>query len=136
MNNPEHEKPVIFFDGVCGLCNRFVNFVMKHDDKNRFFFSPLQGETAAKILDPLSQNFREWDIVYSDEEGIHRASDATLKILARMGGWWSAAGVLIHLPRFIRDAVYRYVAANRYKWFGKLDACRAPAENEADRFLP
>lgn len=132
----EFEKPVIFFDGVCGLCNGFVDFVLKKDREKKFFFSPLQGETAAEILPKNSENFREWDIVYADEEGIHRASDATLKIFDRMGGLWSAAGVLIYIPKSARDFIYRYVAANRYKWFGKADICRVPAENEADRFLP
>lgn len=132
----EFEKPVIFFDGVCGLCNGFVDFVLKKDREKKFFFSPLQGETAAEILPKNSENFREWDIVYADEEGIHRASDATLKIFDRMGGLWSAAGVLIYIPKSARDFIYRYVAANRYKWFGKADICRVPAENETDRFLP
>lgn len=136
MKSLPHGKPVIFFDGVCGLCNKFVDFVLEKDREKKFLFSPLQGETAAEILTPLSEDFREWDIVYADENGVHRASDATLKILGRMGGGWSAAGVLIRIPKFIRNFIYRYVAVNRYKWFGKSDTCRVSAENEADRFLP
>lgn len=132
----EFEKPVIFFDGVCGLCNRFVDFVLERDDKNRFLFSPLQGKTAAKFLREPDGCFLGRAIVYADGENVHRASGAVIKILSEIGLPWSVAGVLIYVPRFIRDRVYCYVAANRYGWFGKADACRPPAPQYRNRFLP
>ncbi len=132
----EFGKPVIFFDGVCGLCNGFVDFIIKRDRKDGFLFSPLQGETAAKFLPALSDSFQQWDIVYADEDGFHRASDATIKIVSKLGGIWAATGIFIFVPKFIRDALYRHVAANRYKWFGRWDFCRIPSEDEKSKFLP
>lgn len=134
-NITDIDKPVIFFDGVCGLCNRFVNYLMDADKKQIFYFSPLQGETAGKFVEEMGENVFEWTMFYADEEGIYSKSTASLKILDRLGGFWSIAGVLIYIPKFIRDAVYEFIASNRYNWFGKYDSCRIPKPEERERFL-
>ena len=129
-------KPVVFFDGVCGLCNGFVDFILERDRERRFLFSPVQGETAAKVLPPLSDDFRKWSIFYSGKEGVCRDSAAVIKILAGLGGVWSLFGILRYVPEFIRGSIYRHIASNRYRWFGNLDSCRLPPAQHSDRFLP
>ncbi|WP_462136990.1 thiol-disulfide oxidoreductase DCC family protein [Candidatus Mycalebacterium sp.] len=128
-------NPVIFFDGVCGLCNRFVRFVLKRDTRKIFFFSTLQGQTAAKTFS-APPDFHEWSIVYMDEEGVHRFSGAVIKILTRMGGGWRFVRAFEYVPAFIRDFIYGYVARRRYAWFGKFDSCVLPSAENSDRFLP
>ncbi len=131
---PEH--PIIFFDGVCGLCNSFVDVIFKADDNGIFRFSPLQGETAKKYITELPEQAGEWSIVYVDEDNIYEQSDATLKILKRLGGIWSVLSIFSFLPRGCRNFIYRLVAINRYRIFGKRETCRVPTEEEKARFLP
>ncbi|NIP38024.1 MAG: DUF393 domain-containing protein [Candidatus Dadabacteria bacterium] len=131
---PEH--PIIFFDGVCGLCNSFVDIIFRADKKDIFRFSPLQGETAKKYLSKQPEEPGEWSIVYIDENNIYEQSDATLKILERLGGFWCILSISSFLPRGFRNYIYRLVAINRYKLFGKRETCRIPTEEEKSRFLP
>jgi predicted DCC family thiol-disulfide oxidoreductase YuxK len=131
---PEH--PIIFFDGVCGLCNSFVHIILKADNKGIFQFSPLQGETAKKYITEIPEEAGEWSIVYVDEDSIYEQSDATLKILKRLGGIWCILSMFSFLPRGFRNYIYRLVAVNRYKIFGKRETCRIPTEEEKARFLP
>lgn len=134
--NSKVDNPIIFFDGVCGLCNSFVNIIYNSDRDKLFRYSPLQGETARKYLKDLPEHPEEWSIVYADELGIYRESDATLRILNRLGGFWSFLSYFRIVPRNIRDYLYRIVAKHRYRIFGKYDSCRIPSEKEKDRFLP
>lgn len=129
-------RGVIFFDGVCGLCNRWVDFVMRRDPIAAFRFSPLQGETARDWLnirpdEPLNS------IVLVDAEGPHRKTDAIIRILRGVGGPWRVAALLLSLlPRPVRNLGYDLVAKNRYHWFGKKESCRLPSAAERERFLP
>ena len=129
-------EPVLFFDGVCGLCNRFVDFTMTRDHARRIRFSPLQGETARARLEP--HDIASLDsVVLLDEEGAHRRSAAVVRVLRHFSlGWRILAGVLWLIPRPLRDLGYKLVAANRYRMFGKKDACRLPTPDERSRFLP
>ncbi len=129
-------RRVVFFDGVCGFCNGFVDFILERDHKRKFLFSPVQGETAAGVLPPLPDDFRKWSIFYSDRDGICRDSTAVIKILTGLGGAWPLFGVFMYVPGFIRDSIYRRIASNRYRWFGNLDSCRLPPPEHSDRFLP
>jgi predicted DCC family thiol-disulfide oxidoreductase YuxK len=131
---PTH--PIIFFDGECGLCHRFVNFVCKADKKAVFRFAPLQGETAKAILPPGPTDPGQWSIVYLDEHGLYRRSDAALEVCRRLGGWWKLWYLFVLVPRPLRDALYRLIAHNRYRWFGKREVCRLPTPGERERFLP
>lgn len=133
-NKPQ--KPIIFFDGVCAMCNAFVDIIIRIDRKQIFLFAPLQGTTAQELLPPMSDNPEEWSMVYLDETGIHQQSDASLAVYRRIGGIWGVLGWLRYIPRFIRDPVYRVIANNRYRWFGKKEACRIPTAEERERFLP
>jgi len=131
-----NQHPIIFFDGVCGICNKFVDIILKADKNEIFFFAPIQGETAKRILQPLPSKVSDWSMIYVDENGIYQQSDASLQICRRMGGSWKILGYLLLIPRIIRNPVYRLIAKNRYKLFGKRDSCRLPGENEKERFLP
>jgi predicted DCC family thiol-disulfide oxidoreductase YuxK len=136
------EKPTVFFDGVCGLCNGFVDFVMARDPGGVFRFAALQGETAAIKLGRALRDNPESDtaglrsIVFCDENQIYRKSEAVLRIVATLGGIWTLARLLQWVPKTLSDAVYDFVARNRYRWFGKREACRLPSPVERTRFLP
>lgn len=132
----DREAPIIFFDGVCGLCNRFVDLMLRADKRGLFRFAPLQGETAKALLPPLPEEAHAWSVVYRDEHGTYRESEAVLRVLGRLGGWWGTLAVFRCLPRALRDAVYRLIARNRYRWFGKRETCRLPTPEERARFLP
>ena len=129
-------KPIIFFDGVCAMCNTFVNFILKVDRKGVFLFAPLQGTTAAQLLGPLSDQPEDWSMIYVDESGIHDQSDASLEVYRRLGGIWRVLSVLQCIPQSIRTPAYRMIARNRYRWFGRKNQCRLPTPEERGRFLP
>ena len=126
---------IIFFDGICGLCNRAVDFLLKHDHKSALQFAPLQGTTArarlqAPDVDSLST------LVIIDGDQTLRKSDGVLHALAALGGGWKLLSMTLAIfPRALRDFVYDRVASNRYAWFGKRDTCRLPTPEERRRFL-
>lgn len=133
-------RPIVFFDGPCPLCNRFVDLVLARDREGVFLFAPLQGRTAAELLGPEAARLAGAEgagtIVLRDERGTHTRSAAVLRILTRLGGIHSLWGVLGFLPPVLRDWAYDRVARNRDEWFGKLPACREPDGARKGRFLP
>lgn len=129
-------RPIIFYDGVCGMCNAFVELMLRADRKHEFLFAPLQGETAREYLSDLSEDPKEWSMVYVDERGRHDQSSASLEVYRRLGGAWWLLSLPRFVPCFIRDPVYKVIARNRYRVFGKRDTCRIPAEADRTRFLP
>ena len=129
-------RPIVFFDGDCTICNASVDFILRHDKRDEFLFAPLQGETARSLLPPLPANSDDWSMMLIDERGTFDRSDAALRVAARLGGSWSLAGLALHLPRWLRDGVYRFIARNRHGFFGDRDICRVPTEAEQPRFLP
>ena len=124
---------VVLFDGVCGMCNRSVDFLMSIDSRNLLLFSPLQGEFAAKEEKDETADLST--IVFYDDGTLHRRSGAVLRILGQMGGMWSSAYLLLVVPAPVRDWVYGLIARNRYKFFGKREACRMPTKEEREKFL-
>ncbi len=131
------EGPIIFFDGHCALCNGFVDFIQSRDRRGQFHYAPLQGATYAARVG-ISDGGNDWmrSIVLSDSLGLHRKSDAVLRVLSGLGGLWRCLGVLRACPRPLRDLAYDFIARNRYRWFGKRETCRLPSQSEANRFLP
>lgn len=131
----ELEKPILFFDGVCGLCNRFVDFSLKYDPHGKVLFAPLQGQTAGEILS--ESDVENLDTVIYYENGIlHRRSTAIVKLLSAVGGFWSVLAWLLWLiPRPLRNFGYRITAKNRYRFFGQKETCRLPTPAERERFL-
>ncbi len=126
---------ILFFDGVCGVCNGFVDYVALRDPEARFRFAPLQGKAAAE-RGLAMQDWREASFVLEEAGVRSEASDAVLRVLVLLEGAWSApARLALHLPRSFRDALYRYFARRRYGWFGQREACRIPTAEERGRFL-
>ena len=135
MNVGFHEHPVIFFDGVCSLCNGFVDFLIRHDKKEIYYFAPLQGEFAAEIVALTPYRNAMSSVVLWQEGRVYSESTAALKILIGLGGPWRAMKVFFLVPGFIRDAVYRFISRHRYRFFGKRETCRLPTPEEKARFL-
>ena len=130
-----HEAPVVFFDGVCGLCNHSVNMLLRLDKHARLQFAPLQGETAQAQLPPAQRDLNS--LVLKDQAGVWRSSSAVVRILGHLGGiWLLPASALWLIPRPLRNWGYRLIAEHRYRWFGHTEACRMPRPGEAARFLP
>lgn len=130
----DQKHPVIFFDGVCGLCNWSVSFILKIDKKKKIRFSPLQGITAQEVLS--EEDRLSFDSLVFYKGGVTKKySTGVLSILKEIGRGWRIFYMFIIIPVFIRDAVYRLVAKNRYNWFGKLDTCRVPTAEEKAVFL-
>lgn len=132
---PDLEPPILFFDGVCGLCNVTVDFALRHDNNGRVVFAPLQGTTAADRLD--SSDTESLDTVIMLEGGqVYRRSAAITRLLKQLGGIWLVLGWLLWvIPWPLRDAGYRAVAKLRYRLFGRKDSCRLPSPDERTRFL-
>ena len=133
---PDADHPIIFFDGMCAMCDRFVSLIARADKHGVFRFASLQGETARALLPPLSDDPKQWSMLYLDERGLHDQSEASLQVYRRLGGWAYALSLFRFVPRCLRDPVYRIVARNRYRWFGRRETCRVPSAAERARFLP
>ena len=139
LNNPVDKSlahPIVFFDGECVMCNGFLDWMITIDRSALLKVSPLQGETARRLLPPLPHNPEEWSIYFLDETRLYSQSEAVVQILRRLGGFWAMLSVAGVVPVVVRDAVYRSVASNRYRILGKRDTCRLPNEDERSRFLP
>lgn len=131
----EDPTPVVFFDGVCGMCNRFVDFLLRHDRQGVFRFAPLQGETARNFL-PRSDTDSLGSLVLMSHGKAYRRSSAVVRILLGLGGCWAIQGALLWLiPLPLRNLGYRLVAFCRYRLFGKKESCRLPSPEERERFL-
>ena len=135
-------NPIILYDGVCGLCNRLVKFLLKHDKDGRLRFASLQSEFAEKVLSRHGFDAKDLDTVHVVEnydrpgERVLQRSDAILRAGRELGGFWGTSSSIAKIvPRAIRDLVYRFVATNRYRMFGKYDTCMLPDPNQRSRFL-
>ncbi len=129
-------QKIIFFDGVCNLCQRSVQFILTHDPKAIFSFASLQGEVAKKILSTHQLDTEQINSLVLLENGkIYIRSTAALRIAKQMSGIWKLLYVFILVPPFIRDAVYDWIARNRYHWFGKQETCWIPRHGWKERFL-
>lgn len=130
--------PVVLFDGVCNLCHASVNYVIDRDPQGRFRFASLQSETARTLLEhhrvPIPGG--EPDTVLLLEDGrVYAQSTAALRIARRLSGPTRLLSLFLAVPRPVRDLVYRLVARNRYRWFGRSDVCRVPTPALKARFL-
>jgi predicted DCC family thiol-disulfide oxidoreductase YuxK len=127
---------IIFFDGVCNLCQQSVQFILAHDPKVIFSFASLQGEAAKKILSSRQLDAQQMNSFVLLEKGkVYTRSTAALRVAKQMSGIWPVLCVFMVVPSFIRDAVYNWIARNRYHWFGKLETCWIPSPEWKERFL-
>ncbi len=136
---PDSPNPLILYDGLCGLCNRLVRFVLRHDIRARFRFASLQSDHAARILQRHALEFQELDTIYVVDGTGERPkdrTDAVIFILRELGGFWRVAATVLRIfPRPLRDWGYRIVAGHRYRVFGKYESCPLPEAKYQDRFL-
>ena len=131
-----NDNPVILFDGVCNLCNGAVNFVIKRDTISQFKFAALQSEAGQKLLQQYNlprENFNSFVLI--KEGKVYTKSAAALKVCKHLTGLWPILYGFIIVPSFIRNAVYQWIAKNRYKWFGKKQQCMLPTAALKNRFL-
>jgi predicted DCC family thiol-disulfide oxidoreductase YuxK len=130
------DAPILFFDGVCGLCDRLVQFVLRHDKRARFRFATLQGDAATQTLGHFGKDPTDLDTVYvlADAQLLAK-SRAIFYVLRELGLPWSLVALFRVLPRAITDWLYDRVAKNRYRLFGKMESCRLPSPEEKARFV-
>ncbi|WMI64670.1 DCC1-like thiol-disulfide oxidoreductase family protein [Aestuariibaculum sp. YM273] len=130
-------KQLILFDGVCNLCNSSVNFIIKHDKKNAFLFTPLQSHLGKQIIEEYNIDTNKTDsiLLYIPKKGITYKSTAALKIASHLGFPVKILSVFLIIPTFIRNWVYDFIAKNRYKWFGKKETCMIPSPKLKSKFL-
>jgi predicted DCC family thiol-disulfide oxidoreductase YuxK len=127
---------LVLFDGVCNLCNGAVNFIIDHDPDGHFRFAPLQSDVAQEHLRGTPAAGTTLDTIVLVEDGTpYVRSTAALRIARRLTAPWPLLYLFIAIPRPLRDAVYTWIAHNRYDWFGKRDACRLPTPDLKARFL-
>jgi predicted DCC family thiol-disulfide oxidoreductase YuxK len=127
---------IILFDGVCNLCNAIVQFIIKRDKKDRLRFASLQSQVAQPILRQhnLSPTDLNSFILIENNQAFVRSTGA-LRVAGKLSGAWPLLYALIIIPSFIRDAVYKVIAWNRYKWFGKQKECWLPTPTLRNKFL-
>jgi predicted DCC family thiol-disulfide oxidoreductase YuxK len=129
---------VILFDGVCNLCNASVLFVIDRDPRGHFAFAPLQSPEAARILSARGYTAAPPElasVLLVQGDRVYERSTAALRVARRLSGAWSLMSAFLIVPRPIRDAVYDWIARNRYRWFGRQDACRIPTPELRSRFV-
>ena len=133
---PSADSPILLFDGVCNFCAASVRFVIQRDPAGAFRFASLQSETARELLREHNLDPDAMDSVVLIEGGhAWRESDAGLRVCRRLVWPWRWLWPLRFVPRVLRDAVYRFIARNRYRWFGKSDTCMVPTPEVRARFL-
>ena len=144
------QPPILLYDGVCGLCNGFVQFVLRRDRNALFRFAPLQGPLAIQILSRHGVEAGDLETVYvavnfdpahvgrkvAPDELLLARSDAVHFVLMKLSAFWRmVAGVLKVIPRRLRDWGYRFIALHRYQLFGRYDTCPIPDAQTRNRFF-
>ncbi|MEL6305418.1 MAG: thiol-disulfide oxidoreductase DCC family protein [Bacteroidota bacterium] len=133
----EKNKKLILFDGVCNLCNGAIQFVIKRDKKDTFRYAALQSDIGTQLMQERGIDPSKMDSIILIEPGVayFSKSDAALRIGQDFGGLWKALALLTWIPRPIRDGIYDLIAKNRYRWFGRKDACMIPTPELQAKFL-
>ena len=130
------DKPIVLFDGVCNLCNGAVKFIIKRDPAGNFLFAPLQGTTGQALLEQYNLPKDDFEsFVLVDNGKAYQQSTAALRIAKHLGGGWLLVYGFIIVPAFIRNAVYKLIANNRYRMFGRQESCMMPTPDIKKRFL-
>lgn len=129
-------KNTVYFDGICNLCNSFIDFVITRDKRKIIFYASLQSASASALLHGHGITGKLNTIYFYSNHQFYNKSRAVGRILLLIGGGWKIAGVIILLtPRPLADAVYSFIARNRYRLFGMKSTCRIPGAAEAAQFL-
>ena len=125
---------VVFFDGVCNLCQHSVQYLLKYDKKKVLKFASLQGQYAKKILNAEHLKNLE-SLLFYNKKTLYKKSDAVLELCKILGGWHKLFLVGYLLPKFLRNSLYSWVSKNRYRWFGHQEQCMVPIKDLKSRFL-
>lgn len=134
--SPELEHDIVIFDGVCNFCDSSVQFILKHDNNDRYRFVPFQQPTGEALLKKYGIDPATIDsIVLIEQQQAFKKSTAILKITRRMSGLWPLMYAFIIVPKFLRDPIYEWIGRNRYRWFGKKEACMIPSPDVRAKFL-
>jgi predicted DCC family thiol-disulfide oxidoreductase YuxK len=129
-------QPVLLFDGVCNLCNALVRFVIRQDKKQIFRFASLQSSAGQRLLAKYKIDWKRSDsFVLIENERAFQQSGAALRLCKKLPWYWSWTQLFWIIPPFLREALYRVVARNRYNWFGRQENCMVPTEATKARFL-
>ncbi len=131
------DKKIIIFDGLCNLCDASVQKVIKHDSKDIFRFVASQSTLGQEIIKYLGIDTTKTDsiILYQPGVAYYYKAEAAFEIAKDLGGVFVFGGLISWLPNTILDAMYDYVARNRYKWYGKKEACMVPTKEILNKFL-
>ena len=136
MITEEEKIGVILFDGVCNFCNSSVNFIIQHDKKKHYKFSALQSDAGRLLSEKYGIDQSKIDSIILIENGdVFVKSSAILRITKSLNYLYPLLFGFIIIPKFIRDGVYDFIARNRYKWFGKKEACMIPSPEIKSRFI-
>jgi predicted DCC family thiol-disulfide oxidoreductase YuxK len=139
MADPPGEHPVVLFDGVCNLCNATVNFLIDRDPHGTLRFAALQSAAGRKVLEgaghPAPEGGDPDTIVLVEGGRVHERSSAVLRVVRHLRWGWPLLASFVIVPPVLRDALYRWVAARRYRWFGRSETCRVPTPELRARFL-
>jgi predicted DCC family thiol-disulfide oxidoreductase YuxK len=133
----DQNKATILFDGVCNLCNASVQLVIKHDPEAHFNFAAIQSEAGQDLMHQyhIATPATPESLILIEEGKAYQYSTAALRIARKLKSWHRFLYALIIVPPFIRNAVYRFIAKNRYRWWGKQDSCWIPTPELKKRFL-
>ena len=128
-------KKIIFYDGLCAMCNRFIRILITLDKKEKLLLAPLQGKNGKILQKKFSKELKGIDSVIFYNKKVYTKSSAVINILSELGGIYKLAYIFNIIPSFISDYIYDYIARNRFQWFGKLDKCPMPEKKNISRFL-
>ena len=132
----EMQDKIVFFDGVCNFCNASVDLLFRKNKKKNLRYAALQSDFAKKLLAENSIDTKETDsIIYYAGGKFYFRSSAVLQLSKELSGIYRLLPVFYIVPRFIRDGIYKWIAKNRYKWFGKKETCRIPTKEEQKYFF-
>jgi predicted DCC family thiol-disulfide oxidoreductase YuxK len=127
-------NPILYFDGECNLCNRAVQFVIRHDKQKRFRFASLQS-AAGEVMKSSFQG-RIPDSIVLEYDGVYRVkSSAVLHMLRLLGGGWQLLYAFMIVPRLLRDYLYDFISRHRYQLYGRRDSCMVPTKELQSRFV-
>ena len=138
MNKVPKDKQLILFDGVCNLCNSSVLYVIKRDKKDKFLFAPLESDIGKTIIKKFNIDTKETDsiLLYNPKnDSLTYKSTAALRVAKHLGFPVYLLAIFLVVPSFIRNLVYNYIAKNRYKWYGKKEACMIPTPELKAKFI-
>lgn len=127
---------LILFDGVCNFCNATINFTLRHDKRNLFYYAPLQSKLGQQLLEKYDLAGKGLDSFVLIEKGkAYVKTTAALRVARKLNGGWPLMYAFIIVPPFIRNVVYNIIAKNRYRWWGKRESCMVPTPDIRKKFL-